>query len=84
MEESTADFLSNFDENVVENIDKVRRNVDAIEVLYRRILLAVRADDKASAESRLRDLVEENKRLSRKIQTTIKIEKAKIEDKTKR
>jgi hypothetical protein len=28
--------------------------------------------------------VEENKRLSRKIQTTIKIEKAKIEDKTKR
>ena len=84
MEESTADFLSNFDENVVENIDKVRRNVDAIEVLHRRILLAVRADDKTSAESRLRDLVEENKRLSRKIQTTIKIEKAKIEDKTKR
>ncbi len=84
MEESTANFLSNFDENVVENIDKVRRNVDNIEVLHRRILLAVRADDKASAESRLRDLVEENKRLSRKIQTTIKIEKAKIEDKTKR
>ncbi len=81
MEESTDDFLSNFKENVVENIDKVRRNVDNIEVLHRRILIAVQADDKTSAESRLRDLVEENKRLSRKIQSTIKIEKAKIEDK---
>ena len=81
MVESTADFLSTFDENVVENIDKVRRNVDSIEALHRKILLSVRADEKESAESRLKDLVEENKRLSRKIQTTLKTEKAKVDEK---
>lgn len=68
MSASTADFFETFDENVVANIDKIKRNVEEVKLLQKRILVSVKADEKDAAENRMNDLVEENKRLSRKIQ----------------
>ena len=45
--------------------------------------ICVRVDEKENAESRLSDLVADNKRLSKIIQTTLKTEQAKIEEKLK-
>jgi t-SNARE complex subunit (syntaxin) len=71
MSASTADFFETFDENVVANIDKIKRNVEEVKVLQKKILSSVKADEKDASENRMNDLVEENKRLSRKIQVQI-------------
>ena len=71
MSASTADFFQTFDENVVANIDKIKRNVEEVKVSQKKILVSVKADEKDAAENRMNDLVEENKRLSRKIQVQI-------------
>lgn len=68
LRKSTADFFATFDENVVSNIDKVKANVEEIKNLQRKILTSVKNDEKETAENRMNDLVEENKRMSRTIQ----------------
>ena len=65
---STIDFFSTFEEIVVINIEKVKKNVEEIKVLQRRILMSVKAEEKDAAENRMNDLIAENKRLSRLIQ----------------
>jgi hypothetical protein len=45
--------------------------VDEIEGLHRKLLSSVRVDEKSAAEVRLKQLVDENKQLSRRIQGSI-------------
>ena len=67
---STVEFFSTFEEIVVNNIEKVKKNVEEIRVLQKRILMSVKAEEKDAAESRMNDIIEENKRLSRIIQVS--------------
>ena len=71
MSASTVDFFETFDENVVTNIDQIKKNVEEVKVLQKKILVSVKADEKDAAENRMNDLVDDNKRLSRKIQVQI-------------
>lgn len=68
MSASTVDFFETLNENVVANIAKIKTNVEEVKVLQRRILVSVKSDEKDAAENQMNNLVEESKRLSRKIQ----------------
>lgn len=81
MSASTADFFETFEEDVVKNIDKIKTNVEVVKSLQKKILSSVNPEENAASESKLSDLVAENKRLSRKVQNTLKNEKARVEEK---
>ena len=70
-------FFATFDKDVVENLERVRQNIVKVETMHKKILSANNVDE--SLERHLKDLVEENKRLGQKIQTTLKTEKLKVE-----
>jgi cell fate (sporulation/competence/biofilm development) regulator YmcA (YheA/YmcA/DUF963 family) len=65
---STVDFFETFEENVVSNIDRIRKNVAEVKVLQKKILTSLKVEEKDAAENRMNEVVAENKRLSRIIQ----------------
>ena len=73
----TEDFLEFFDSEVIQSINKIRFNIDEIKNLEK---ATIRADIKDSSEQRLKDFVDENHRLSRRIQAMLKSEKSTVDE----
>ena len=73
----TKDFLELFDSEVIQSINKIRVNIDEIKNVEK---ATIRADIKDSSEQRLKDLVDENHRLSRRIQAMLKSEKSTVDE----
>ena len=73
----TKDFLELFDSEVIQSINKIRVNIDEIRNLEKS---TIRADIGDSSEQRLEDFVDENHRLSRRIQALLKSEKSTVDE----